>query len=91
MQTLATMKPTALAHPTATYSSARIMPGNERRTWAVIALCGAMMVIEIVGGLMFGSIARVADGLHMSTPAGALFLAAMAYSLARRHAEDSNT
>jgi cation diffusion facilitator family transporter len=61
---------------------------NERRTWAVIALCGAMMVIEIVGGLMFGSIALVADGLHMSTHAGALFLAAMAYSLARRHAED---
>jgi len=62
---------------------------NERRTWAVIALCGAMMVIEIVGGLMFGSIALVADGLHMSTHAGALFLAAMAYSLARRHAEDA--
>jgi cation diffusion facilitator family transporter len=61
---------------------------NERRTWIVIALCGAMMLIEIVGGLMFGSIALVADGLHMSTHAGALFLAAMAYSLARRHAED---
>jgi cation diffusion facilitator family transporter len=61
---------------------------NERRTWIVIVLCGAMMVIEIVGGLMFGSIALVADGLHMSTHAGALFLAAMAYSLARRHAQD---
>jgi cation diffusion facilitator family transporter len=62
---------------------------NERRTWAVIVLCGAMMLIEIVGGLMFGSIALVADGLHMSTHAGALLLAAMAYSLARRHAEDA--
>lgn len=61
---------------------------NERRTWAVIALCGAMMLIEIVGGLAFGSIALVADGIHMSTHAGALFLAALAYSLARRHAED---
>jgi len=61
---------------------------NERRTWIVIALCAAMMLVEIVGGLMFGSIALVADGLHMSTHAGALFLAAMAYSLARRHAED---
>jgi cation diffusion facilitator family transporter len=61
---------------------------NERRTWIVIVLCGAMMAIEIVGGLMFGSIALVADGLHMSTHAGALFLAAMAYSLARRHAQD---
>lgn len=61
---------------------------NERRTWAVIALCGVMMVIEVVGGLIFGSIALVADGVHMSTHAGALFLAAMAYFLARRHAED---
>jgi cation diffusion facilitator family transporter len=61
---------------------------NERRTWIVIALCGAMMLIEIVGGLTFGSIALVADGLHMSTHAGALFLAALAYSLARRHAQD---
>ena len=49
---------------------------NERRTWLVIWLCGFMMVAEIVGGLMFGSIALVADGLHMSTHAGALLLAA---------------
>ena len=37
---------------------------SERRTWAVIWLCGAMMIAEIVGGLLFGSIALVADGLH---------------------------
>lgn len=62
---------------------------NERRTWAVIYLCGAMMAAEIVGGLWFGSIALVADGLHMSTHAGALLLAALAYSYARRHADDA--
>ena len=61
---------------------------NERRTWAVIALCAAMMVAEIVGGLLFGSIALVADGLHMSTHASALLLAALAYRYARRHADD---
>src|SRR6201997_2548469 len=61
---------------------------NERRTWMVIALCSAMMVLEIVGGLLFGSIALVADGLHMSTHAGALLLAAMAYTFARRRAGD---
>jgi len=61
---------------------------SERRTWAVIALCGAMMAAEIGGGLLFGSIALVADGLHMSTHAGALLLAAIAYSYARRHAHD---
>ena len=62
---------------------------NERRTWMVIALCTFMMVVEIVGGLLFGSIALVADGLHMSTHASALLLAALAYSYARRHANDA--
>jgi cation diffusion facilitator family transporter len=63
---------------------------SERKTWAVIWLCGAMMIAEIVGGLLFGSIALVADGLHMSTHAGALLLAALAYTYARKHAHDQN-
>ncbi len=61
---------------------------NERRTWIVIWICTAMMLLEIAGGIWFGSIALVADGLHMSTHAGALLLAALAYTFARRHAED---
>jgi len=61
---------------------------SERKTWAVIWLCGAMMIAEIVGGLLFGSIALVADGLHMSTHASALLLAALAYTYARKHADD---
>jgi cation diffusion facilitator family transporter len=60
----------------------------ERRSWAVIWLCGVMMLLEIVGGVLFGSIALVADGLHMSTHASALLLAALAYSYARRHVHD---
>jgi cation diffusion facilitator family transporter len=48
-----------------------------------------MMVVEIVGGTMFGSLALVADGLHMSTHAGAMLIAALAYTYARRHAHDS--
>jgi cation diffusion facilitator family transporter len=63
---------------------------SERRSWTVIWLCGAMMCAEIIGGLLFGSIALVADGLHMSTHAGALLLAALAYTYARRHAENAN-
>lgn len=62
---------------------------NERRTWTVIALCTAMMVAEIVGGTLFGSLALVADGLHMSTHAGAMLIAALAYTYARRHASDA--
>jgi cation diffusion facilitator family transporter len=61
---------------------------NERRTWWVIGLCGFMMVAEIAGGLLFGSIALIADGLHMSTHASALLLTAIAYRYARRHADD---
>lgn len=61
-----------------------------RRTWAVIVLCTAMMIAEIVGGALFGSLALIADGLHMSTHAGALLLAALAYTYARRYAGDRN-
>ncbi|MDB5638858.1 MAG: cation diffusion facilitator transporter family protein, partial [Bradyrhizobium sp.] len=62
----------------------------ERRTWAVIILCSVMMIAEIVGGALFGSLALIADGLHMSTHAGALLLAALAYSYARKYANDRN-
>ena len=62
---------------------------NERRTWLVVALTAAMMVVEIVGGTIYGSMALVADGWHMSTHAGALGIAAFAYRYARGHARDA--
>lgn len=62
----------------------------ERRTWAVIVLCSIMMIAEIIGGVLFGSLALIADGLHMSTHAGALLLAALAYTYARKYANDRN-
>ncbi len=62
---------------------------NARKTWSVIVLCSVVMVVEIVGGLRFGSLAVVADGLHMSTHAAAMLIAALAYGYARRHARDS--
>ena len=61
---------------------------RERRTWAVVALTLVMMVAEIVGGTIYGSIAVVADGWHMSTHAAALSIAALAYRFARKHARD---
>jgi Cation efflux family len=76
------------AAPSAFHSHVFLGEGHEkseRKTWAVIWLYGAMMIAEIVGGLLFGSIALVADGLHMSTHAGALLLAALAYTYARKH------
>ena len=62
---------------------------NERKTWTVIILCAAMMVAEIVGGYWFGSVALIADGLHMSTHAGALLIAALAYTWSRRYVDDA--
>lgn len=62
-------------------------PG-ERRTLIVIVVTGAMMVVEIVAGVLTGSMALLADGLHMASHAGALSLNAFAYVYARRHAYD---
>jgi cation diffusion facilitator family transporter len=62
---------------------------NERRTWLVVGLTVVMMVVEIVGGTIWGSMALVADGWHMSTHALALGIAALAYRFARVYAHDS--
>jgi cation diffusion facilitator family transporter len=62
-------------------------PG-ELRTLIVIALTAATMVLEIAAGLVFGSMALLADGLHMASHASALSIAALAYVYARRHARD---
>jgi len=61
---------------------------NERRTWIVIALTGTMMVAEIAAGTVFGSMALVADGWHMSTHAAAMLIAALAYLYARKNARN---
>jgi cation diffusion facilitator family transporter len=62
---------------------------HERRTWSVVALTAAMMVAEIAGGTLFGSIALVADGWHMGTHVAALAIAGLAYLFARRHMHDA--
>jgi len=62
-------------------------PG-ERRTLLVIAITAIMMVVEIVAGLAFSSMALLADGLHMASHTAALGVTAFAYVYARRHAHD---
>ena len=64
-------------------------PG-ERRTLIVIAVTGMMMVVEIIAGVLTGSMALLADGLHMASHAGVLSLNAFAYVYARRHAHDED-
>ena len=61
---------------------------HERRTHLVIALTAVMMVIEVAGGIIFGSMALLADGWHMASHAAALSITALGYLVARRHAAD---
>jgi cation diffusion facilitator family transporter len=61
---------------------------GERNTWRVVGLSLVMMVVEIVCGMLFGSMALLADGWHMGTHVAALLVTAGAYWLARRHATD---
>lgn len=61
---------------------------NARRTLWVVALTAVMMVAEIVAGLITGSMALLADGIHMATHAGALGVAALAYRYAKQHRHD---
>lgn len=62
---------------------------HERRTWIVIAITASVMVLEIVAGSMFGSMALLADGWHMSTHAAAMLITALAYRYAASHAGDT--
>lgn len=70
-----------------TFGQDRKRPG-ENRTFIVIVVTAAMMVVEIATGMLFGSMALLADGLHMASHAAALSINAFAYVYARRHADD---
>jgi cation diffusion facilitator family transporter len=71
-----------------TFGQEQRRPG-ELRTLFVIGITATMMVIEIVTGILFGSMALLADGLHMASHAAALSINAFAYAYARRHAHNT--
>lgn len=62
---------------------------GEVRTLIVIIITATMMVVEIATGVIFGSIALLADGMHMASHAAALTINAFAYVYARRHAHNN--
>lgn len=72
-----------------TFGQDQKRPG-ELRTIVVIVITGMMMVIEIAAGILYGSMALLADGLHMASHAAALSINAFAYIYARRHAHDTS-
>ncbi len=63
---------------------------NERRTWFVIILTFTTMVVEIISGILFGSMALLADGWHMASHASAMGITAMAYYFIKKHKSNSN-
>lgn len=60
----------------------------ERSTRLVMWITAAMMVVEIVAGWWYNSMALLADGWHMSSHAVAIGLSALAYATARKYATD---
>ena len=69
------------------FAQDRVRPG-EMRTLIVVGITATMMVVEIAAGLVYGSMALLADGLHMASHAAALGIAFLAYVIARRLAAD---
>jgi cation diffusion facilitator family transporter len=61
---------------------------GERRTQYVLILTAATMVVEIIAGSVFGSMALLADGWHMGTHVAAFMIAIFAYRYARKHADN---
>ncbi len=74
-----------IGHHDHTFGQDKRRPG-ESRTLIVIVITAITMLVEIVAGIKYGSMALLADGLHMASHAVALSVTAFAYSYARRNA-----
>jgi len=66
----------------------KVRPGERRTLW-VIFITATMMVVEITAGIAYGSMALLADGLHMASHTAALGITTIAYVYTRRCAADS--
>lgn len=62
---------------------------SERKMYMVIGLCTVSMIVEVTCGTLFGSLAVVADGIHMGTHVSAFAITAFAYYYATKHADDN--
>ena len=72
--------------------SVRTLEASHRRLHATaLALTATVMVVQIVGAVLSGSLALLADAAHMFTDAAALVVALVATSIASRPADDRRT
>lgn len=79
------------AHGHHHHHHAEVRETNERRVLIAALLTGGFMLAELIGGLVTGSLALLADAAHMLTDFAALFLAWFAFRLSRRPADTSRT
>ena len=70
-----------------TFGQDKKVPG-EGKTLLVVAITALTMVVEILAGLAYNSMALFADGVHMASHASALTISVLAYYYTRRHARD---
>jgi len=64
---------------------------NMRRVVIALVLTGTFMVVEVIGGILSGSLALLADAGHMLTDTMALALAAVAFQVSKRPADTTLT
>jgi cation diffusion facilitator family transporter len=62
---------------------------NVRRTWYVLVITVITMIIEVMAGTVYGSMALLADGWHMGTHAAAFCITLFTYSYAKKHASSN--
>ncbi|MFE6967530.1 cation diffusion facilitator family transporter [Agromyces sp. NPDC057679] len=64
---------------------------NRTRLWIAIAIIGAFVVVQVVGGIVSGSLALLADAGHMTSDLIGLVVALVAAFVAARPATDRQT
>jgi len=61
---------------------------GERRSLQVLFLTASTMVVEVIAGSVYGSMALLADGWHMATHVAAFMITIFAYRFARKNADN---
>ncbi len=73
------------------HSHAIPVEGNERALWAALGLTSFFLIAEVIAGIVFQSLALLADAAHMLTDTAALAIAVAAVRVARRPADSKRT
>ena len=64
---------------------------NARQLTIALALTGTFLIVEVIGGLVFNSLALLSDAAHMFTDAAALAIALLAIKIGQRPADEKRT